>query len=95
MPLELPDVQLKAPETLSEGGIAVRPDTETTPKEEAPADQMMSQNLKSSFNDEIFEGGKEETKLTKGEKWRNDAQRTARPIQVRSHDNVLNINRDT
>ena len=53
---ELLDVQLKAPETLSEDGIAVGPDTETTLEEEAPADQMMSQDLGWSFDDEILRG---------------------------------------
>ena len=67
------DDQLKAPETLSEDGIAVGPNTETTPEEEAPADQMMSQDLEWSFADEIFEGRKEKTKLTKGAKRRNNA----------------------
>ena len=61
------DVQLKASETLCEDDIAVGPDTETTTEEEAPADQVMSQDLKWSFADEIFEGGKENNTYKKRE----------------------------
>ena len=38
------DVQPKALDTLSEDGMAVGPKSESTPKEEVPADQMMSQD---------------------------------------------------
>ena len=45
------DVQPKALDTLSEDGIAVWPESESTPKEEVPADQTMSQDPEWSFDD--------------------------------------------
>ena len=89
------DIQPKALETLPEDGMAVGPDAKPTPEKEAPADQMMSLDPEWSFDDEIFVGGREKAKLTKGQKRRNNAQRTAKPSEVRSCDNVLHINRDT
>ena len=57
------DVQPKPLDTLSEDGMAVGPESESTPEEEVPADQMMSKDPEWSFDDEIFVGGREKTKL--------------------------------
>ena len=56
---------------------------------------MMSLDPEWSFDDETFVGGREKAKLTKGQKRKNNVQRTAKPPEVRSCDNLLHINRDT
>ena len=57
------DVQPKPLDTLSEDGMAVGPESESPPEKEVPADQMMSKDPEWSFDNEIFVGGREKTKL--------------------------------